>query len=156
MRVVPWLLLLATFASATGVRLGLAFEGQLLPIGVSGFLEYRTEAGGLVRAQIGYDYLGLYLLGELGFALRDDPWRRTWASLGGGYYLVPERDAPELGFLLAGAGYYDAVQGLGAWAGVMLPGDLLAGRARDLGSGGGLALFSLLRVRVELASLEFP
>jgi len=156
MRAVAWLLFVASFAPAAGVRLGLAFEGQLLPIGVAGFLEYRTDAGGLVRAQIGYDYLGLYLLGELGFALRDDPWLRTWASFGGGYYLVPGRDAPELGFLLAGAGYYDAAQRLGAWAGVLLPGDLLAGRVGDLGSGGGLALFALLRVRVEFASLEFP
>ncbi len=156
MRGAVWLLLMASFVQAAGMRLGLAFEGQLLPIGVAGFWEYRTDAGGLVRAQVGYDYLGLYLLGELGFSLREDPWLRTWASFGGGYYLAPEPDAPELGFLLAGAGYFDAAQGLGAWAGVLLPGDWLAGRAGDLGSGGGLALFSLLRVRVEVASLEFP
>ncbi len=145
------LLLLAGLALGQTIRLGIALEGQLLPLGVAGFAEYRTYEGGLARLQVGYDYLGPYALGELGFVLEDRPWRRSWASFGGGYYLEGERDP--FAFLLAGAGAYDYGQSLGYWGGVMLPLDSALWDA-ELGSGGGLALFALLRVRVELAELE--
>ncbi len=145
------LLLLFGLALGQAIRLGIALEGQLLPLGVGAFLECRSEGSGLARAQIGYDYVGPYLLGELGLVLEENPWRRRWASFGGGYYLEGGNGA--FGFLLAGAGSYDYEQSFGIWGGVMLPLDPVLWEA-ELGSGGGLALFALLRVRLELAELE--
>ncbi len=146
-----WLFLLA---GAEGFRLGLALEGQLLPLGLAAFAEVRSGSG-LLRAELGHDYLGPYALTELGWVLAEDPWSRSWVSLGGGDYLWNEADPGRgaLPFLLLGSGYADALQGVGVWAGAMLPLKLLRGEAPELGSGGGLALLALVRVRVEVAEL---
>ncbi len=145
------LLLILGLAQGQALRLGIDLEGQLLPLGVGAFAEYRTAGGGLLRLSLGYDYYGPFATGELGFVFDETPWTRSWASLGGGYYFGGENDA--FPFLLAGAGRYDYGERIGVWGGVMLPSDLLAGEV-ELGSGAGLALFALLRVRVEVAELE--
>ncbi len=152
MRWVLLLLFLSGLAVGQGFRLGLAFEGQLLPLGVAAFAEYRTAAGGLARISLGYDYLGGFAVSELGWITAADPWKETRFTLGGGSYLFPVEGAPGA-FALVGAGYYDYTKNLGAWAGVMLP-ETLPTPGGELTSGGGLALFALVRVRVEFATLE--
>ncbi len=146
-----YLLLLASLALGQTLRLGLSLEGQLLPLGLAGFAEYRTAGGGLLRLTLGHDYYGPFVLGELGLLLQESPWERSWASVGGGYYFGGENEA--FPFLLAGAGRYAYDERIGVWGGAMLPFDLLAGKTQ-LDSGAGLALFALLRVRVEVAEVE--
>ncbi len=110
---IAWLWFLG-LALAQGVRLELAFEGQL-PLGGSRFRGGLRRQGPLFRLEAGYDCAGPFALVELGFVLQKDGARRRWLSAGGGAYF--NNEAGPLGrpffFLHAGAGVYDEFQNLG-------------------------------------------
>jgi len=94
--------------------------GQLVPLGLGGFVEAYAAEGPLFRLGAGYDYVGSFARVELGYVLQEDGARRRWLSAGDGAYLKNAADPPGR-LLRGGAGVYDGFQNLGLWGGVMRP-----------------------------------
>jgi hypothetical protein len=89
------MLFLAGPLQAQGWRLGVALEGQILPLGLAGFVEYQAGATG-VQGRIGWDLVGGgFFLGSEGF------WQPTSTNryaLGGVWYPGAGQAAKDLKF----------------------------------------------------------